>query len=87
MEPFLDSPPPSHLQVVMLPSGLLQKLATWILVMPVFYIFWVFQAKAQEESPIHFETQARGILKAHCFHCHGEAEQREAGLDLSTASR
>ena len=66
----------------MLPSGLLQKLATWILVMPVFSISWVFQAKAQEESPIHFETQARGILKAHCFHCHGEAEQREAGLDL-----
>ena len=33
-------------------------------------------------SPIHFETDVRAILKAHCFQCHGEQEHREAGLDL-----
>ncbi|MFM8264310.1 MAG: PSD1 and planctomycete cytochrome C domain-containing protein [Pirellula sp.] len=66
----------------MLPSGLLQKLTTWILALPVLSIFWIFQAKAQEQSSIHFETHVRGILKTHCFHCHGEAEHREAGLDL-----
>jgi hypothetical protein len=37
---------------------------------------------AQTSESVHFETQVRAILKAHCFHCHGEQEHREAGLDL-----
>lgn len=29
-----------------------------------------------------FEHDVRPILKAHCFHCHGEGQEREGGLDL-----
>ena len=29
-----------------------------------------------------FEKHVRPILKAHCFQCHGEAGEKEAGLDL-----
>jgi hypothetical protein len=39
-------------------------------------------AYGQEEAPLFFEAQVRPILKAHCFHCHGEGEHREAGLDV-----
>ena len=38
--------------------------------------------EAPSEAPIHFETEVRPILKAHCFHCHGEQDHREGGLDL-----
>lgn len=31
---------------------------------------------------VFFEKDIRPILKAHCFHCHGEDGQTEAGLDL-----
>ena len=31
---------------------------------------------------IYFEQQARGILKAYCFECHGETEKLKGGLDL-----
>ena len=31
---------------------------------------------------IVFETHVRPILKAHCFHCHGEEEELQGGLDL-----
>ena len=29
-----------------------------------------------------FETHVRPILKAHCFHCHGEEDELQGGLDL-----
>lgn len=32
-------------------------------------------------SPV-FEKDVRPILKAHCFHCHGEDGERKAGLDV-----
>ena len=33
-------------------------------------------------GPIVFETHVRPILKANCFHCHGEGTKLESGLDL-----
>ncbi len=33
------------------------------------------------EPDLVFERDVRPILKTHCFHCHGEEEKREAGLD------
>lgn len=42
---------------------------------------WLADAVA-DESTFRFETDVRPILKTHCFHCHGEAEQVEANLDL-----
>lgn len=35
-----------------------------------------------EETQPNFETHVRAILKKHCFHCHGEEESPEGGLDL-----
>jgi hypothetical protein len=32
-----------------------------------------------------FEKEVRPILKAACFHCHGESDQREGGLDVRLA--
>jgi hypothetical protein len=34
------------------------------------------------ESPSFFETEVRPIFKTHCFHCHGESDHKESGLDL-----
>lgn len=31
---------------------------------------------------LRFEKDVRPILKAHCFHCHGEDGEKKAGLDL-----
>lgn len=42
---------------------------------------WLVTASADEPA-IRFETDVRQILKAHCFHCHGEEEKIEANLDL-----
>jgi hypothetical protein len=39
-------------------------------------------ACGQEVVSPYFETDVRPLLKAHCFHCHGEGEHREAGLDV-----
>ncbi|MFI4876363.1 MAG: DUF1549 domain-containing protein, partial [Blastopirellula sp. JB062] len=43
-------------------------------------IAFVGNCFAQDE--VHFETDVRGIFKTHCFHCHGEEETVEGGLDL-----
>ncbi|MEN9282964.1 MAG: hypothetical protein RLZZ179_457, partial [Verrucomicrobiota bacterium] len=33
-------------------------------------------------SEISFEKSVRPLLKAHCFHCHGEGGRKEGGVDL-----
>ncbi|MFN9986034.1 MAG: hypothetical protein ACK52S_10825, partial [Pirellula sp.] len=44
------------------------------------------QASPQAElTPVYFETHIRPILKTHCFHCHGEGDHKESGLDLRLA--
>lgn len=35
-----------------------------------------------DQPQLVFERDVRRILKTHCFHCHGEEEKREAGLDV-----
>lgn len=37
---------------------------------------------ASASTNLNFETHIRPILKAHCFHCHGESDNPKAGLDL-----
>src|ERR1051326_1745998 len=39
-------------------------------------------SRARAEQPLTFEQHVRPILKAHCFQCHGEEEEKEASLDL-----
>jgi len=39
-------------------------------------------ATAADADQIVFETDIRPILKANCFHCHGEGEKLQSGLDL-----
>ncbi len=33
-------------------------------------------------SELKFETDIRPVLKAHCFHCHGEGDELKGGVDL-----
>ncbi|MDB5389322.1 MAG: Planctomycete cytochrome, partial [Planctomycetaceae bacterium] len=33
-------------------------------------------------DPLTFEKHVRPILKAHCFHCHGEGDELQGKLDL-----
>lgn len=39
-------------------------------------------AHADDAETPRFETHVRSILKKHCFHCHGEEETPEGGLDV-----
>lgn len=34
------------------------------------------------DAPLTYEADVRPILKAHCFHCHGEGDTLKGGLDL-----
>lgn len=40
---------------------------------------------SRADAPPSFEKDARPILKAHCFHCHGEGKELKGGLDLRLA--
>ncbi|MHC2066183.1 PSD1 and planctomycete cytochrome C domain-containing protein [Bremerella sp. T1] len=42
----------------------------------------VFSGNCYAQVEVHFESEVRGIFKTHCFHCHGEEENVEGGLDL-----
>jgi len=55
--------------------------------MSTFRITWLASILAVlsaygDSKPLYFEKDVRPILKAHCFHCHGEQGEREGGLDL-----
>ena len=75
-------PHPTHPRIDMLPIRQSLFRASLTLLALAIDLAVASEANAQNPTPIHFETQVRGILKAHCFHCHGEGEHREAGLDL-----
>jgi len=39
---------------------------------------------AQSDDVAYFETHVRPLLKAHCWHCHGEEEELQGALDART---
>lgn len=39
-------------------------------------------AAESQSGPLTFERDVRPILKAHCFHCHGEESEVQSGLDV-----
>ena len=41
-----------------------------------------FSATLSAEEALTFEEDIRPILKANCFHCHGEEKELAGGLDL-----
>lgn len=51
---------------------------------PRWLICWLllFGCLPAKEEPLLFERDVRPILKAQCFHCHGEDSHTEADLDL-----
>lgn len=40
------------------------------------------QEQRSQAEAITFEENVRPVLKAHCFHCHGESDELAGGLDL-----
>jgi hypothetical protein len=40
---------------------------------------------SRADEPLHFETHIRPILKAHCWHCHGEESELQGKLDARFA--
>ncbi|RBP35196.1 cytochrome c [Roseimicrobium gellanilyticum] len=44
-----------------------------------------FGAAKAPTGPVTFEKDVRPILKAHCFHCHGEEGEMKGGLDVRLA--
>lgn len=42
-------------------------------------------ALSRADEPLHFETHIRPILKAHCWHCHGEESELQGKLDARFA--
>ena len=51
------------------------------LIWVVLLAFGASQVSAERDAP-SFENDVRPVLKAHCFHCHGEGEELASGLDL-----
>ena len=41
--------------------------------------------QAEQGTDVVYERDVRPILKAHCFHCHGEEGVKEGNLDLRLA--
>ena len=42
-------------------------------------------AAGNAADAVQFETHVRPILKAHCWHCHGEVEEMKGSLDARLA--
>jgi hypothetical protein len=55
-----------------------------LLVILVHYPAQLWAAESRSEA-VHFETHVRPILKAHCWHCHGESEELKGSLDSRLA--
>ncbi|MFG0334103.1 MAG: c-type cytochrome domain-containing protein, partial [Maioricimonas sp. JB049] len=46
---------------------------------------WATSTAQADAEDVYFERDVRPILKAHCFHCHGEAGEKEGNLDVRLA--
>lgn len=45
-------------------------------------LLFLTPAASAESGPLTYEDDVRPLLKAYCFHCHGEDEELAGGLDL-----
>jgi hypothetical protein len=62
------------------------QLKSWRIVFPAFWVGVLCFASSDDTAragavPV-FESDVRPILKAHCFHCHGEGEELKGGVDV-----
>src|SRR5690606_34475467 len=55
-----------------------------LLAITVVLVPLVARAEDSREA-LTFEKDVRAILKTHCWHCHGEANETEGGLDTRLA--
>ncbi|HEY5315444.1 MAG TPA: PSD1 and planctomycete cytochrome C domain-containing protein, partial [Pirellulales bacterium] len=57
-------------------------LLRWLFLLGLLWCVPASAAAPQGPPPPTFEHDVRPILKVHCLHCHGEADEREGNLDL-----
>ncbi len=59
----------------------------WRVLLPAVILFVPASLRAAGETAdaVRFETHVRPILKAHCWHCHGEGEEIKGALDARLA--
>jgi hypothetical protein len=58
-------------------------LRLWLLALPLAVAGRLPAGEQADEGPApQFERDIRPILKAHCFHCHGDEQEHAGGLDL-----
>jgi mono/diheme cytochrome c family protein len=62
--------------VAFLPGGV-RTMLRYLLI-----LLTVLSPKPSASADVTFESHVRPILKAHCFQCHGEAGEKQGGLDL-----
>ena len=51
-------------------------------VIPICLLVLSASTREAQATEVYFETHVRGIFKTHCFHCHGEENETEGGLDV-----
>jgi cytochrome c553 len=73
----MPTPPPSKIFGV---GCRRWSMAAWLIAMGL--NAGVCAASTEPEQRLTFERDVRLILKAHCFHCHGEDGTQEGGIDL-----
>ena len=66
------------------PNHGMKHLALYLCVFSAPLLLGQSSAAAEKSGP-RFETEVRSILKAHCWQCHGEADEKKGGLDTRLA--